>query len=289
VDGRDVSADGTRVDGHVGITSGNPHGTTAAQVGALPISGGTLTGPLFMRDDRIDLRQGSANITFGAFFWTAHANARSGVTAWVSPDFNTQPPSRNAAVQGASLVEGVHGVYASAPAGTHALFVQGTAQFTGAKTGYVVDIFANASGQRLRTGDVVKLKGTPVRRFQGDYGKIPVAEVTLADQENDTMVIGVVDREAIPEQDVPDTRIGADDPTFIEDGGSLYVVTLGAYAHCKADATEVPIQVGDLLTSSTTPGHAKKATNPTNGSTIGKALEPLQEGTGYIAIFVNNQ
>jgi len=46
VDGRDVSADGTKLDNHVGITSGNPHGTTAAQVGALPVSGGTLSGNL---------------------------------------------------------------------------------------------------------------------------------------------------------------------------------------------------------------------------------------------------
>jgi len=70
---------------------------------------------------------------------------------------------------------------------------------------------------------------------------------------------------------------------------AAYLVTLGTFAHCKVDATESAIAVGDLLTSSNNPGHAKKATNPQIGSIIGKALEPLNEGTGYIAVFVNIQ
>ena len=156
-------------------------------------------------------------------------------------------------------------------------------------SGHITDRFINRSGQRLRTGDVVKLKGTPIARFQGENNNVPIPEVTLADQENDNKVIGIVDSEAIPGPEVPDTRIGADDPTFIEDGGDLYVVILGAYAHCKVDATEAPIEVGDLLTSSNNPGHAKKATDPKLGSIIGKALEPLEQGTGYIAVFVNIQ
>ena len=266
------------VTGNVGIGQATP--TQKLDVA------GTVKATAF-QGNNLDLRNAVAPDR-SALIWTANVNANAGVVALVSKDFNTVPLNRKAAVAGGSLVDNVHGVYASAPAGTFALYVDGTSHFQGAKDGYVVDIFVNASGQRLRTGDVVKLKGTPVTRFQGDCGKIPVIEVTLADQENDTMVIGVVDGEAIPQPDVPDTRVGSDDPTFTEDGGALFVVTLGTYAHCKVDATEVPIQVGDLLTSSTNPGHAKKATNPTVGSTIGKALEPLQEGTGYIAIFVNN-
>ena len=121
----------------------------------------------------------------------------------------------------------------------------------------------------------------------GDLNKIPIPEVTLAERENDPAVIGIVDREAIPGRDEPDSRSAPGDPTSIPDSGELLVVTLGTYAHCKVDATEVPIEVGDLLTSSANPGHAKKATDPKIGSIIGKALEPLKEGTGYIAVFVN--
>jgi hypothetical protein len=194
-----------------------------------------------------------------------------------------------AAVVGVSQLASVNGVYASAPSGTHALYVKGSAKFDGGKTGYVIDIFVNGDDQRLRTGDIVKLRGTPIIRFQGDNNRIPVAEVILADKENDNMVIGIVDGEAIPEQDIPDTRVGPEDPTFIEPGGELYVVTIGTYAHCRVDATEAPIEVGDLLSTSANPGHAKKAAEPKIGSIIGKALEPIKEGTGYIAVFVNIQ
>jgi hypothetical protein len=43
------------------------------------------------------------------------------------------------------------------------------------------------------------------------------------------------------------------------------------------------------LTTSKNPGHAKKATEPKLGSIIGKALQPLEKGTGEISVFVNIQ
>ncbi len=180
-------------------------------------------------------------------------------------------------------------VVITAPRGQPALHVQGMAKFDGEKQGFIVDTFVNASGQQLHMGDVVKLNGSKIRRFTGTDNRIPVTEVALADKENDNLVIGIVSAEAIPEPDAPDTRIGPEDPTFIEDGGELFVVTLGTFAHCKVDATKAPIAVGDLLTSSPTPGHAQKATAPKIGSIIGKALEPLAKGTGSIAVFVNIQ
>lgn len=266
----------------------NPHSTTAAQVGALALSGGTVTGAVNIRDDRLDVRH-SVDGGTGAFVWIGHPNARWGVLARATSTLTSAPGAALAAVAGVADLDGVHGVYARANSTTHALHVEGTARFTGAKTGYVVDVFHNASGQRLHTGDLVKLKDSPIRRFQGEHNKIPVAEVTLVDTENDTMVIGIVDREAIPEPNTPDTRVNPEDSTFIEQGGEVFVVTLGAYASCKVDATEAPIEVGDLLTASSRPGHARKATNPRLGSIIGKALEALASGTGQIAVFVNIQ
>ena len=212
-----------------------------------------------------------------------------GLVARVGRTTSSLPGANFAALAGVSDIDGVYGVYARARNGTHALLVRGTAQFTGAKTGYVVDKFINASGKRLIMGDVVKLKGNSIHHFYGDDNKIPVPEVVLADVDDDNCVIGIVDRESIPDQDETDTRVHPEDPTFVEDGGELFVVTLGTYAHCKVDATHTPIAVGDLLTSSTNPGHAQKATNPTTGSIIGKALESLQEGVGHIAVFVNIQ
>jgi hypothetical protein len=49
---------------------------------------------------------------------------------------------------------------------------------------------------------------------------------------------------------------------------------------CKVDATYASIEVGDLLTTSPTQGHAMKAEDPLKafGAVVGKALAPLREG-----------
>jgi hypothetical protein len=58
--------------------------------------------------------------------------------------------------------------------------------------------------------------------------------------------------------------------------------------YCKADAQYSSIEVGDLLTTSPTPGHAMKASDPLKsfGSVIGKALRPLTAGQGLIPILI---
>lgn len=58
--------------------------------------------------------------------------------------------------------------------------------------------------------------------------------------------------------------------------------------YCRADAQCSPIEVGDLLTTSATPGHAMKACDPLKafGAVIGKALRPLKTGAGLIPILV---
>jgi hypothetical protein len=60
---------------------------------------------------------------------------------------------------------------------------------------------------------------------------------------------------------------------------------------CKVSAENGPIHVGDLLVSSSTPGHAMKGTDRTRmlGAVVGKALEPLPRGTGVIQVLVTLQ
>ncbi len=57
---------------------------------------------------------------------------------------------------------------------------------------------------------------------------------------------------------------------------------------CKVDATDAPISVGDLLTTSSTPGHAMKATDRdlAFGAVLGKALLPSGSSRGLIPILV---
>jgi hypothetical protein len=58
--------------------------------------------------------------------------------------------------------------------------------------------------------------------------------------------------------------------------------------YCYADATHASIAVGDLLTSSATPGHVMKADDSARsfGAVVGKALQPLYSGKGLIPILI---
>ena len=65
-------------------------------------------------------------------------------------------------------------------------------------------------------------------------------------------------------------------------------VALVGKVYCKVDAQYSSIEVGDLLTTSSTPGHAMKAKDPLKafGAVIGKALRPLAAGTALIPILI---
>jgi hypothetical protein len=65
-------------------------------------------------------------------------------------------------------------------------------------------------------------------------------------------------------------------------------IALVGKVYCRVDAQYAPIEVGDLLTTSSTSGHAMKADDPLKafGSVIGKALSSLDQGCGLIPILV---
>ena len=57
---------------------------------------------------------------------------------------------------------------------------------------------------------------------------------------------------------------------------------------CKVDAEFGPVEIGDLLTTSSTPGHAMKASDPLMafGAVIGKALRSLPNGRALVPILI---
>lgn len=65
-------------------------------------------------------------------------------------------------------------------------------------------------------------------------------------------------------------------------------LALTGRVYCLVDSSYGPIQVGDLLVTSPTPGHAMRATDPTRsfGAIIGKALGSLSHGRGMIVVLV---
>ncbi len=115
------------------------------------------------------------------------------------------------------------------------------------------------------------------------------------------MVLGE-DGDLVPSQRAYDKRVagvisGAGEyrPAIILDkqqtAGIRQPVALVGKVYCKVDAHYSPIEVGDLLTTSPTTGHAMKAADATksHGSVIGKALKPMAGGQGLLPILISLQ
>src|SRR2546423_973123 len=112
--------------------------------------------------------------------------------------------------------------------------------------------------------------------------------IVRSDHANDALVIGVISSE-------PGFLLNATPGEDRAAGTLAYPVALCGRVPCKVTDENGPIQRGDLLTTSSTPGHAMKAV-PVNlggielhrpGTIIGKALEPLPAGNGVIEVFIN--
>jgi hypothetical protein len=68
-------------------------------------------------------------------------------------------------------------------------------------------------------------------------------------------------------------------------------VALTGRVYVQADASNGPIKPGDLLTTSSTPGHAMKVTDhaKAQGAILGKAMTELSEGKGMVLVLVTLQ
>src|SRR5262249_21338618 len=65
-------------------------------------------------------------------------------------------------------------------------------------------------------------------------------------------------------------------------------IALLGKVYCRVDADYAPIDVGELLPTAPTPGHAMKATDAMKacGAVLGKALRPLKAGQGLLPILI---
>jgi hypothetical protein len=75
--------------------------------------------------------------------------------------------------------------------------------------------------------------------------------------------------------------------TSREEAFTVTIALVGT-AYCRVDAEHAPIEVGDLVTTSDTPGHGMKAVDAARsfGAIIGKALAPLRGGRGLVPILL---
>lgn len=158
--------------------------------------------------------------------------------------------------------------------------------FYAGKSGYVVDIFKNVSGNVLHRGDLVKLSDKNAIEYYGKDNLIPISGIELSDTSEDTRVIGFVVGKAKGFKKGEEPPKEGEDLSAVQPGEYASIVTLGTFAICKVDTTNGPIKIGDLLTSSSNPGYAMKAKEPKIGTIIGKALQNLDSGTGTIGVLV---
>jgi hypothetical protein len=159
-----------------------------------------------------------------------------------------------------------------------------------------------------KTGPGLVASGTPAGSFDGDVhvtgdvileGADYAEALTVADQEVLPGMTVVLDEQGLirPCSADYDPRVagviagarGVRSALVLDrhDGGAA--VALMGKAWALAEASELPIRCGDLLTTSATPGHARRADDMTRafGCIIGKALTSLDTGRGFVRVLVN--
>jgi hypothetical protein len=170
---------------------------------------------------------------------------------------------------------------------TGAVKINGGLTVTGAKSGYVADRFVYRGDEPLRRGDVVVLHSRPATLISTE-SRIPLIEIMLSDKAGDPAVCGIVDEPQLDAEQLADL-----DLPRIKGARIGLMVTLGAYAFCRVDATESAVKPGDLLTTGSSKGCAAKIRAKTEvkaGTVIGKALGALAKGNiGLIPILVSQQ
>jgi hypothetical protein len=73
---------------------------------------------------------------------------------------------------------------------------------------------------------------------------------------------------------------------IIRSSDGMIEVAVAGIVPVKVTGEDGPILRGDLLTTSSTPGHAMKAVDPAVGTVLGKAMGTLESGTGTIEALV---
>jgi len=144
------------------------------------------------------------------------------------------------------------------------LVVHGDVQLTGAD--YAEDFDLNAAAGTVEAGTVMVLD--------------EIGGVRVSDGDYDTRVAGIVSGAGDYKPAIVLDRRDTNSPRL--------PLALMGKVFCKVDATRGPISIGDILTTSSVPGHAMKAADRERafGAVIGKALAGLKTGRGLIPVLV---
>ncbi len=166
------------------------------------------------------------------------------------------------------LVGAVNGTHKFRVDGTGKGFFDGGTQTGGAD--FAESVAIAASDGRRQPGDLLVVDRGSAR------------QLTLATEPYSTLVAGIYS-----------TKPGvlATPHGMAETAANEIPLAIIGIVPCKVSAENGPILPGDLLVTSSTPGHAMKGTerNRMLGAVVGKALEPWSEGKGVIQVLVTLQ
>jgi hypothetical protein len=172
------------------------------------------------------------------------------------------------------------GIWAETQAGHPAIFAKGPS------------MAARFEGNVQVTGDVQLVNADCAENFDvmdsaavdADAGSVMVlgegGALCLCEQAYDKRVAGVI------------SGAGSYRPAIVMDSqgdqSMRRPIALVGKVYCKVDADYAPVEVGDLLTTSPTSGHAMKAADTSRalGTIMGKALAPVKSGQTLIPILV---
>jgi hypothetical protein len=149
-------------------------------------------------------------------------------------------------------------------------------------------VFANGGFRPFGAdfAESVPVKGDRARYAPGDVlviDSLGERRVLLSETPYSTLIAGVYSTR--PGVVASERRV--DDPLF----STEVPLAIVGIVPCKVTAENGSIAAGDLLVSSSTPGRAMKGTDRARmlGAVVGKALEPLRQGSGVIQVLVTLQ
>lgn len=285
-----TSEDYQGVYGHSGKNAGVV-GESSAWVGVYGKSMGD-TGIAVMGEARADPAAGVSGMGTGVF-----GVSTSGIGVNAASEnadaIHAETHSPNAAAVAAFNTHGeaihadTHSPHTAAVA-AYNLNEEGTGAALYAKKAGTVGPAAFFEGNVIVTGDITLSGADVAEQFEMLECTPPGTVVVLHDEARlgpsdkpyDRRVAGIV------------SGLGDRKPAVVLDQGDgaagRQPVAVVGKAWCLADADPSPIAVGDLLTTSSRPGHAMSAVDGSRafGAVIGKALTPLISGAGRVLVLV---
>jgi hypothetical protein len=136
---------------------------------------------------------------------------------------------------------------------------------------FAESVAVSGSAEHYAPGDLLVIDATGERRLLKSQAPYSTLVAGIYSTQPGVVASQHLIDEALPKNEVPLAVVGI--------------------VPCKVTTENGPIAAGDLLVTSSTPGHAMKGTDRSRmlGAVVGKALEPLQKGAGVIQVLVTLQ